>query len=224
GYGTVNIVDPSAAATAFIIFFFIRFAGWELDKDIATALMHGLYFDTGSFMHSNVDEYVLKVASELMAHGANIRRIAKELFHTTPVNKLRLWGRILERTYVNEDEVTVSAVGRHDYSVCGAGSGDTGGVIDYLNAVPGSKYCVLLSEDEKGIVKGSLRTQREDVNLSEVAREFGGGGHPKASGFGVPGRLESQISWKVVPENGSEAHGKEEAGGVAGAGGYGVRF
>lgn len=209
GYGTVNVVDPSAAATAFIIFFFLRFAGWDLGKDIATALMHGLYFDTGSFMHSNVDEYVLKVASELMAHGANIRRIAKELFHTTPVNKLRLWGRILERTYVNEDGVTVSAVGKHDYSVSGTSARDTGGVIDYLNAVPGSKYCVLLSEDEKGIVKGSLRTQRDDVNLSDVASEFGGGGHPKASGFGVPGRLEPQISWKIVPENGSEAHGKE---------------
>ena len=180
--------------------------------------MHGLYFDTGSFMHSNVDEYVLKVASELMARGANIQRIAKELFRTTPVNKMRLWGRILERAYVNEDGVTVSAVGRHDYAVCGATARDTGGVIDYLNAVPGSKYCVLLSEDEKGLVKGSLRTQREDVNLSDVAGAFGGGGHPKASGFGLKGKLQPQISWKIVPENGSAAHGKEVPGGSGAAG------
>lgn len=209
GFGTVNLVDPNACATAFIIFFFLRYAKCKITKDTATALMHGLYFDTGSFMHSNVDEYVLKVASELMRSGANIKRIAKELFHTMPVNKMRLWGRILERAYVNEDGVTVSAVSGHDYRVCSANSGDTGGVIDYLNAVPGSKYCVLLSEDEKGIVKGSLRTQRDDVNLSDIAREFGGGGHPKASGFGLPGRLEPQVSWKIVPENGSEAHGKE---------------
>lgn len=207
GYGTVNMVDPEACATAFIIYFFIRFAKWDIDKDTATALMHGLYFDTGSFMHSNVDEYVMKVASELMKKGANYKRTAKELFHTTPLNKLRLWGRIMERTYVNEDGITVSAVGKHDYDVCSARSADTGGVIDFLNAVPGSRYCVLLSEDEKGVVKGSLRTQRDDVNLSEVAREFGGGGHPKASGFGMPGRLEPQVSWKIVPENGSDAHG-----------------
>ena len=206
-YGTINLVDPSAAATAFIIFFFLRTAKCEITPDIATALMHGLYFDTGSFMHSNTNEYVLKVAGELMRAGASFKRSARELFHTTPVNKLRLWGRILERTYVNEDGVTVSAVGKHDYEVCGAGSGDTGGAIDLLNAVPGSRYCVLLSEDEKGGVKGSLRTQREDVNLSEVAKAFGGGGHPKASGFGVTGRLEPVISWRVVPENGSEAHG-----------------
>lgn len=208
-YGTLNIVDSQACATAFIIFFFIRNAKWDIDKDIATALMHGLYFDTGSFMHSNVNEYVLKVASELMKHGANYKRSAKELFHTTSVNKLRLWGRIMERAYVNEDEVTVSAVNKHDYEVCQTAPNDAGGVIDFLNAVPGSRYCVLLSEDEKGIVKGSLRTQRDDVNLSEVAKEFGGGGHPKASGFGIPGRLEPHISWKIVPENGAEAHGNE---------------
>ncbi len=209
GFGTVNLVDADACATAFIIFFFLRYAKCEIDKDTATALMHGLYFDTGSFMHSNVDEYVMKVGSELMKQGANIKRIAKELFHTTPVNKLRLWGRILERTYVNEDGVTVSAVNKHDYQVCESDSRDTSGIIDYLNAVPGSKYCVLLSEDERGLVKGSLRTQRDDVNLSDIAGQFGGGGHPKASGFGMPGRLEPQISWKIVPENGSSAHGKE---------------
>ena len=209
GYGTINLVDPDACATAFIIFFFLRSIKCHIGKDTSTALMHGLYFDTGSFMHSNVDEYVMKVSSELMKRGANIKRIAKELFHTTPVNKMRLWGRILERTYVNEEGVTVSAVNRHDYQVCEADSNDTGGVIDYLNAVPGSKYCVLLSEDERGLVKGSLRTQRDDVNLSEIAKEFGGGGHPKASGFGMPGHLEPQVSWRIVPENGPEAHGKD---------------
>ncbi|MBT3864968.1 bifunctional oligoribonuclease/PAP phosphatase NrnA [Candidatus Peregrinibacteria bacterium] len=209
GYGTINLVDPQAAATAFIIFFFIRYAGWEITKNTATALMHGLYFDTGSFMHSNTNEYVLKVASELMAKGADFKRTAKELFHTTPLNKMRLWGRILERTYVNEDGVTVSAVNKHDYEVTDSVSGDTGGIIDFLNSVPGSKYTILLSEDERGMVKGSLRTQRDDVNLSDIAGEFGGGGHPKASGFGMPGRLEPQISWKVVGENGQGAHERD---------------
>ena len=206
-YGTINLVDPKAAATCFVIFFFLRNAKCEITPDTATALLHGLYFDTGSFMHSNTSEYVLKVAFELMRAGANFKRSAKELFHTTPVNKLRLWGRVMERAYVNEEGVTVSAVSKHDYSVCGASSHDTGGVIDFLNSVPGSKYCVLLSEDDKGLVKGSLRTQRDDVNLSEVAKEFGGGGHPKASGFGVPGRLQPVVAWKIVPENGAEAHG-----------------
>ncbi|MFA6992406.1 MAG: bifunctional oligoribonuclease/PAP phosphatase NrnA, partial [Candidatus Gracilibacteria bacterium] len=189
-YGTINPVDADACATAFIIFQFLNFCEIPISIDIATCLLAGIYFDTGSLMHSNTTPDVYYVAGRLVALGADLKLISKNLFHTTPVNKLRLWGRILERTYVNEDGVTISAVGSADYEQVGASSKDTGGVIDFLNAVPGSKYCVLLSEDEKGFVKGSLRTQRDDVNLSEVASQWGGGGHPKASGFGISGHLK----------------------------------
>lgn len=197
-YGTINPVDPNACATSFIMFQFLSFCELPVDFDIATCLLAGIYFDTGSLMHSNTTAEVYEVAGELLARGADLKAVSKNLFHTTPVNRLRLWGRILERTYVNEDNVTISAVSSADYESVGATSKDTGGVIDFLNAVPGSKYCVLLSEDDKSVVKGSLRTQRNDVNLSEVASQWGGGGHPKASGFGIPGHLKPVMSWKVV--------------------------
>ncbi len=197
-YGTINPVDADACATSFIMYQFLNFCELPIDIDIATCLLAGIYFDTGSLMHSNTTSEVYEVAGDLMAKGADLKAVSRNLFHTTPVNRLRLWGRILERTYVNEDNVTISAVNQSDYQAVGATSKDTSGVIDFLNAVPGSKYCVLLSEDEKGIVKGSLRTQRDDVNLSEIASQWGGGGHPKASGFGLSGRLKPVMSWKVV--------------------------
>ena len=204
-FGTINPVDDSACSTCIIIYKFLKFCDLKITLDIATCLLHGIYFDTGGLMHSNTTGEVMKVCADLVAKGAELKKISKELFHTTPINRLRLWGKILERTYTNEDGVTVSAVGKSDYEACEADSHDTGGAIDYLNAVPGSKYCVLLSEDEKGSVKGSLRTQRNDVNLSDVASKWGGGGHPKASGFGIPGKLMPVMSWKILPENGGEA-------------------
>jgi len=204
-YGTINIVQPESCATCFIIYKFLKYCGWPISRDVATDLLHGIYFDTGSLMHSNTTADVYKVAGELTEKGANVRTIVKYLFHTMPVNKMRLMGRILERAYVNEDGVTISAVNKDDYRACGATHKDTGGAIDFLNAVPGSKYCVLLSEDdEKGIVKGSLRTQKEDVNLSDVASKWGGGGHPKASGFGVEGVLKPVMKWKIESQNGKD--------------------
>ncbi len=208
-FGTINPVDSDACATADVLYRFFKFCEWKISIDVATALLHGIYFDTGGLMHSNATADVFRVAGDLMSKGANVQKISKELFHTTPVNKLRLWGRILERTYVNDDGVTVSAASRADYEATGASSNETGGVIDLLNAVPGSKYCVLLSEDDNGRVKGSLRTQRDDVNLSEVAGQWGGGGHPKASGFGVEGELKPVMSWKVMPKAGGDAHGMD---------------
>jgi bifunctional oligoribonuclease and PAP phosphatase NrnA len=202
-FGTINPVDSDASSTCEILFKFLRYCKWHISRDIATTLLHGIYFDTGGMMHSNTTSEVYKIAGKLMSLGADLKKISKELFHTTSTNKLRLWGRILERAYVNEEGVTVSAVNSDDYMATQTAPTDTGGAIDYLNAVPDSKYCVLLSEDrEKGIVKGSLRTQRDDVNLSEVASQWGGGGHPKASGFGVDGKLKPVTVWKVVDEDG----------------------
>ena len=67
-----------------------------------------------------------------------------------------------------------------------------------------------MSEDnEKGIVKGSLRTQRDDINLSDVASQWGGGGHPKASGFGMSGALKPVMAWKILPKDGMGEEGKE---------------
>ncbi len=208
-FGKVNPVDAQACATALILYKFFVFCGWKVNIEIATCLLHGIYFDTGGMMHSNTTSEVFRIAGELISKGANLQRVSKELFHTTSVNKLRLWGRILERTYVNDDKVTVSAVNKRDYDVSGTDSNDATGVIDYLNAVPDSNYCVLLKENEHGQVKGSLRTRRDDVNLSEVASKWGGGGHPKASGFGVDGVLKPVMSWEVVTENGKGAHGDE---------------
>jgi phosphoesterase RecJ-like protein len=202
GFGDVNVVDADACATAMVLYRFFKFCGWKISVDMATCLLHGIYFDTGSLMHSNTDADVYRVSGELMAKGADVKRIAKELFHTTPINRLRLWGRILERTYVNDEGITVSAVNQTDYQATGGTGDDTGGVIDLLNAVPNSKYCVLLSEGADGLVKGSLRTQRDDVNLSDVASKWGGGGHPKASGFGLQGRLKPTLSWKLYGESG----------------------
>lgn len=207
-FGTINIVDANAPATCMILFSFFNYCKWEIDKEIATCLLHGIYFDTGSVMHSNTNAHVYEVCGELVKRGADLKKIVKNLFRTIEVNKLRLWGRILERAYINGDSIVVSAVNQGDYSALNASHKDTGGAIDYLNAVPNTSYCVLLSEDDKGIVKGSIRTQREDVNVSDVASKFGGGGHAKASGFGLNGRLKPVVKWQIIndkdPENNFE--------------------
>ena len=67
--------------------------------------------------------------------------------------------------------------------------------------VPNAKYALLLNEDRKGNVKGSLRTKNSDVDLSLIAAQFGGGGHPKASGFMVEGKLEVAKSYKIISDD-----------------------
>lgn len=196
-FGTVNIVDPEAAATALVLYFVFQFMDIEITKEMATSLTAGLYYDTGSFKHSNTSAEVLKVMAELMKRGADYKKVVKYLFKTASVNKLKLWGRALSRARLNDKKVLVSNVGEEDLKELELDPTDLSGVIDYLNMLPESKFCILLSEDLKGNVKGSCRTQREDVDLSQITSIFGGGGHKKAAGFTIPGKLEEEVVRKV---------------------------
>lgn len=188
-FGTINIVDPDAAAACEIMYHFMVHCGFRIDRKIATCLLHGLYFDTGSFMHSNTKPDVLNVASELLWKGADFKTIVRSQFHTMPISQLKVYGGILERAHVNDKRVTISTASEKDYIQANGSPDDTGGAIDYLNWIPEGDFCCLIHEDRKGNLKGSLRSRVDDIDLTKVAGLFGGGGHKKASGFSMPGRL-----------------------------------
>jgi len=196
-FGQVNLVDEKAAAVSEIMYFLIEYLGAKITPSIATCLLTGLYTDTGSFKHSNTNSLTLKIASNLIAKGADFKKIVKNQFHSNRVNQLRLWGRVLKRARLNEKGATVSAVMEKDFEDLNVKPEDLTGVIDYLNSIPDSKFCILLAEDQKGNIKGSFRTQDNEIDLSQIAGLFGGGGHKKAAGFTVPGKLEEEVVWKI---------------------------
>jgi len=196
-FAKVNLVEPHAASTTQILYTLFQKWGIKIDPNIATCLLTGIYFDTGSFKHNNTTPAVLKTASKLTSLGADFQSISKHLFKQTNVNKLKLWGKTLSNAKRNQRKIVSSAVKKNDYKESKTSSKDLEGVIDYLNAVPESKFCILLSEDQKGGVKASLRTQSEDTDLSKIAEVFGGGGHKMASGFRIPGKIKEEKHWTI---------------------------
>lgn len=200
-FGTVNIVDSSAASTTVILHRMLNFFNIEITSEMATCLMAGIYGDTGSFMHSNTDKETYEVASDLMKKGASISDITKALFRCRSVSTLRLWGKVLENARLTDDSVVVSVVKEQDFGEFEAGTEHLSGVVDYLNMVPNSKFAVLLNEDRKGHVKGSMRTRQSGVDVAKIAAVFGGGGHSKASGFTLDGKLREEIKYVVVSDD-----------------------
>ena len=198
-FGTCNIVDSTAASTTVILCKMFDFLGIEITSKMATALLTGIYNDTGSLMHSNTNLDVFEICEKLVAKGAKLGVIAKKLFKNNPVSTLKLWGRAMENARINDEGATISIVTWKDIKECGAAPEEVSGVVDMLNSVPGTKYTCLLNEDKNGNIKGSFRTQREDVDVAELASRFGGGGHKKAAGFTMPGRIHKEEHWKIVP-------------------------
>lgn len=196
-FGTINLVDAEACSASFLVYHLLLDLGLTVDRHMASALMQGLYFDTGSFMHPNTDSEVFLMAADLAQKGADYKRSAKELFHNTPINHLKIWGLAMERLKMNRDHVAISHLQKEDFAKYGADKEALSGIMNYINSIPDAKFSMLLAEDEKGNVKGSTRTQREDVNLSEYCGQFGGGGHKMAAGFTIPGSLEEETVYKV---------------------------
>jgi phosphoesterase RecJ-like protein len=199
-FGSLNLVDINSASTTILLYKMFQYLGIKITADIATALLCGIYNDTGSLMHSNTTLEVFEITGKLMELGGKLQTVSKNLFKTTPVSTLKVWGKVLENAVVNSEGVTISVLTNKDLQECGAKSEEVSGAIDLLNSVPGAKFSVLLNEDEKGNVKGSFRTSRDDIDLAKLAGQFGGGGHKKASGFTMPGRIHREIRWKVIPE------------------------
>jgi len=196
-FGTLNLIDPSETSTTTIIYKYFKFAKAKISQDMATCLLNGIYTDTGSFMHSNTKPETLKHSSELIAMGADFKSISKQNFQTTSISKLKLMGEVLCNVEANPDGRTVAGVSNALLEKYHADSNDLSGVVDFINSIPNTKYTVLYTEDNKGNVKASLRTQQDNVNVAEIASKFGGGGHSKAAGFRVPGRLHKDVSWTI---------------------------
>ncbi|MBU1152119.1 bifunctional oligoribonuclease/PAP phosphatase NrnA [Patescibacteria group bacterium] len=204
-YGTLNIVDADAASTTLILYRYFKSFGINIDNNMAQCLIAGLYGDTGSFMHSNTDGEVYKACGDLLDRGADVGCIARELFKTRSVKALRLWGKVLEKSFLSPSGVVMSVIKEEDFRKDDLSPEELTGVIDYLSMVPDTRYAALISEDRQGNVKGSFRTRVEDVDLERIAKVFGGGGHKKASGFVVPGKLIEEVRYNISTDDGEKS-------------------
>ena len=208
-FGTVNFLAPDAASSCEIIVRLADIWKWEIKSDIATCLLTGVYTDTGGLLHSNTTADVYRTVARLLRAGARQQLIVSAVFRTAKLSTLKLWGRVLEKISVTEEGGAISAVTEGDFRATGADYSELAGAIDYVNAVPGMRFSLVLSE-RGGKVKGSLRTLRDDVDVSAMAGKFQGGGHKKAAGFAVSGRLKPEVRWRVVEEE--KASGKNGEG------------
>ena len=202
-FGTLNIIDPKATSTTSLLLDIFSQLSWPIDSHIATCLLNGIYTDTGSFMHSNTSKKVLRQAAMLSKIGADFTTIQENNFKKTSVRKLKLMGEVLNQLEIDEKGVVQSGVRKTTFEKYNADSDDLSGVADMICSIPNTEYSILFTEVQDGVVKASLRTRKDEVNVAEVAENYGGGGHTKAAGFRVQGSLNKKTIWGFdqLPKN-----------------------
>jgi phosphoesterase RecJ-like protein len=187
-FGTVNLVCSSASCTAEMVWRIAKELDAEITPEIAKALYVGLVTDTGRFMYENTTPLAHRMAAELIEAGVEPYKVYRELYEDLPFRRLQLLQRALSSVERHDDgALTIAHLTKGDYEETGALETDSEGVVDHMRAVEGTRVAVLvrelLADDREGMRKVSLRATDGTVDVSRVARAFGGGGHPQAAGF-----------------------------------------
>jgi phosphoesterase RecJ-like protein len=199
-FGTLNHVVPDASCTAEIVWDLMHGLEQQPTPVAAQALYIGLITDTGRFMYENTGPRAHVMAAELIEAGVDVADVYRRLYEELPVQKLTLMALALGHLQRFDDgELTLAALSAEDFERIEAEEHYSEGIVDQLRAVRGTKVAVFVREltgaERRGLRKVSLRATDDEVDVSVIAREQGGGGHRRAAGFSTTLPLEELIAF-----------------------------
>lgn len=187
-YARINLVDPEAVATAAILAEKLPEWNLKITQPVAEALLTGLVSDTIGFRTSNMTSQALRLAAILMDAGANLSALYHRALVQRSFESARYWGYGLQNLQKQGRMAwtTLSLDNRKEASYPGNDDADLNNI---LSTIEGCDVSVLFIEQKKKHVKVSWRAQ-PGFDVSKIALQFGGGGHPAAAGADIPGELE----------------------------------
>ena len=189
-FGDIRIVDRRASSTSEVVVELLDANGIQIDETAATQLLTGLIADTGAFRFANTAPRTFHTAARLTDLGAEPSIIAREVYDNRPLRAVKLLGRALSSIETDDDgSVVWASITKRDLEELGATDIDTESIINHIRAVRGPKVAVLFREIEPDSIRVSLRS-RDGIDVNEVAKVFGGGGHVAAAGCTVNRSLD----------------------------------
>ena len=185
-YADLNWIDASLAANGIMIGRLLRELGCEVTPDIAQLLFIAVFTDTGSFRHANSDATALRFGADMVEAGANSETVVAELYGRTQREKVALLADALASLEFSDDgRVAWMSIGRATFAKHGD-TADTEGFINHAQTVEGVVVSFLFKEVEEGEHRVSMRSDGQ-VDVADLAAEFGGGGHRRAAGCSMQG-------------------------------------
>ena len=189
----VNSVDENAPAACLLVREQLRILGVPMTKEIAECLYTGISTDTGNFAFASTNPECFRVMSELMEAELPIAELNRNLFRVKSREQIKLVGRALESlTFAGNGRIAVMKLTKQDFADCHALSEHADTVVNYGLDTIGTEMALLAREADDGQVKFSLRA-KEPQRVDDIAKMFGGGGHPQASGITMNGTIDEAV-------------------------------
>jgi len=190
-FGAVNWIDPDACAVAAMVYRLALAAGVTITPTMATCLYTAIMSDTGTFTYPGTSSDTFALAHELTLKGANPARIARDVYFSNPLSKIRVLGAALGNLQY-DNPLAWSWVTQQELEDTHADAEDCEGVINHLIGIEGAEAAAFLRELPNGQFRLSIRSKGK-INVARVAEALGGGGHRSASGCTLEGPLNHAV-------------------------------
>ena len=191
-FADIALIDAHAAACGEIIFKFIQYLR-GLDDEIAVMLFTAIVTDTGCFQFSNTTNETLSIVQELRKFKLDPQEIIYNAFSSIGMNVFNLKQRVLNKVkFYDNNTIGIITYRKEDFEATGTNPMHTEGIISSVRNIMGIKVAVSICETENLSWKISFRGVG-DIDVSDMAAVFGGGGHKGASGCRISGYYEDVL-------------------------------
>ena len=190
-FGDIDCILPEVAATGMLAYWVLQGVGAHPDPMAAQALYTAIATDTGFFCYSNTDTEVFEVAAALTRAGASPYESHHAVHENHSPARLHMMGEALRLVeYHGDGRIGILPLDPGVYQRVGAAPDDAEGLVELPRSVTTVEVAVMIRPMDTGDgFKASLRSKRQ-VDVSQVAEMFGGGGHARAAGCRLDGPLE----------------------------------
>jgi phosphoesterase RecJ-like protein len=183
GYAKVNLIDAESPATAQVLYEAITALKWPLTAGVAANLYVGIMTDTGNFRYRQTTAQTFEVAARLVEAGADPTDLAEACYQSFRAERLLLMREVFSAIhFANKARVAWFCLSPEMYARSGAIPDETEGLIEYLQSVRSVEVAFLLETLPDGLTRASMRS-RGTVDVQQICKEFGGGGHKLAAGL-----------------------------------------
>lgn len=191
GYAEKTLLDAKASAACEVLYRLVRFMGIEISDYTAQCLYTGIATDTGCFRFENAGAETHETVADIMRnHKLNYAKINREMFDIKSVGMLKMESAVINvMEYYLDGKVTMICITNELLESLGVDASDLDGCSSLPLKVEGVEVGITIREKAPDSYKISMRSTG-DVNVSEICRTLGGGGHVKASGCAMDGNIE----------------------------------
>jgi bifunctional oligoribonuclease and PAP phosphatase NrnA len=188
--GDILLSDTTACATGELVYDLACELNLEITPRVAKSLYSAILTDTGGFRFSNTTPRCHAIAADLLSVGVDPEELYQRVYASAPAGRVRLLAEVLQTLGIDDQKglawLSMQSGAMERFHVR---QEDLDGIVEHARSIAGTRMAVFFRDLGHGKVKASFRSTG-GVDVNAFARQFGGGGHARASGALIAGNLD----------------------------------